>query len=352
MAFPNNGTISGFGPINTDLANNNVIDVSGGVREINGTLSSTAVNGGTILIESTGTLQLDKAASGNTVTFKAATGVLEILQIGNIQNTFTIASISAGDKILLPNAPAGFTLHYNTNTGTLAINNGVTNIGNLVFTKTASLATAGFFNNIVLQCFASGTRIATPDGARTVDMLRVGDQVRLHDGEAGTIEWVGHRHVDCERHPAPEKVLPFRIAAHTFGRGKPDRDLLLSPDHAVFVDGVLIPVKYLANGTTIRQVVVAEVTYHHFELRHHAIVEAENLTVETLLPGSDKTAFAGSAVTALHPDFVPRNWESHGCAPLIVTGPRLETIRRRINGHESDTISGRRRAGAKLSACR
>ena len=31
----------------------------------------------------------------------------------------------------------------------------------------------------------------------------------------------------------------------------PRRDVRLSPDHAVFVNGVLIPVKLLANGVTI-----------------------------------------------------------------------------------------------------
>ena len=324
------------------MVNNNVIDVSGGVREINGNLSSTAVNGGTVLIESTGTLQLDKAASGNSVTFKAATGVLKILQIGSIANSFTIDSISAGDEILLPNAPAGFTLNYNTNTGTLAIKSGTSTIGDLVFTKTASLATAGFFNNIVLPCFASGTRIATPDGARAVETLRVGDRVRLRDGEAGTIEWVGRRHVDCGRHPAPEKVRPFRIAAHTFGPGMPDCDLLLSPDHAVFVDDVLVPVKCLANRKTIRQINVRDVTYHHFELRDHAIVEAEGLTVETLLPGSDKTAFAGgSATTALYPDFTTHNREARGCAPFIITGPRLQSIRHRIVRRTSKVVPRR-----------
>ncbi len=342
MAITNNNTISGFGSIGVGVVNNGVIDVLGGVREINGILSSTATNGGTVIIESTGTLLLDKAASGNNVTFKAGTGVLDILQIGSIGNTFTIDSIAAGDEILLPDAPAGFTLNYNTNTGTLAVKSGASTIGDLVFVKTASLAAAGFFNNIVLPCFASGTRIATPDGARTVETLRVGDLVRLHNGEAGTIEWVGRRHVDCRRHPAPEKVRPFRIAAHTFGLGMPDRELLLSPDHAVFVDDVLVPVKYLANSKTIRQIEVRELTYHHFELRDHAIVEAEGLPVESLLPGTDKTAFANcTAATALYPDFATHNREARGCAPLVVTGPRLQTICQQIVRRTSKAASRR-----------
>jgi hypothetical protein len=346
MAFTNTGTLSGSGPFNADLNNNGVIDVFGGLREINGTLSSTSTGGGTIDIESSGTLQLDKAAAKNTLLFKASTGTLTILQLGAIASTFDIAQINSGDVINLPNAPSGFGLNYNPNTGTLAITNAGSIIGDLVFTPAGSLTTA-FFKNVVVQCFASGTRIATPDGARSVEALRAGDRVRLANGDTEEIEWVGHRDVDCERHPAPEKVRPFRISAHAFGRNAPNRDLVLSPDHAVFVDGVLVPVKYLANGKTIRQMNVAEVTYHHFELRHHAIVEAEGLTVETLLPGSEKTAFAGSAVTALHPDFTARNWEALGCAPLIVTGPRLETIRRRINEAASALVRRRTRSVGK-----
>ena len=56
----------------------------------------------------------------------------------------------------------------------------------------------------------------------------------------------------CRRHPRPHDVRPVRIAAHAFGLGRPRRDLRLSPDHAVFVDGVLIPVRYLLNGATVR----------------------------------------------------------------------------------------------------
>jgi hypothetical protein len=336
MAFTNTGTINGSGLFNSDLINNGLIDVSGGLREINGTLSSTLTGGGTINIESTGTLQLDKAVSGNTLNFKAATGTLTILNLGSVANTFDIASISSTDVINLPNAPAGFGLNYNTNTGTLAITNGGSTVGQLVFTPTASLTT-NFFKNVVLQCFASGTRIATPDGDRPVEALKAGDRVLIQNGEAAEIEWVGHRDLDCERHPAPDKVRPFRIAAHAFGRGMPNRQLLLSPDHAVFVDGVLVPVKCLDNGTTIQQMPVRKVTYYHIELRDHAIVKAEGLTVETLLPGGDKSVFAGSSVTAMYPDLSVRNWEAFGVAPLVVFGPELDAIRQRLD-HRAATV--------------
>ena len=325
----NNNTLTGFGLTNVNLINNAVIDVSGGVREIAGYLSS--ANTGTVFIESSGTLRLDGSASANIVNFKAATGVLDILQLGNVQSSFVIGSIQTGDKILLPNVPSGFTLSFSQATGTLAVISSGTTLGDLVFANPSTL-TSGILANIVLQCFAEGTQITCPDGPRAIETLQIGDRVSLADGGAEEITWIGARRVECARHPSPTSVNPIRVAAHAFGRNAPNRTLFLSPDHAVFVDGVLVPVRYLTNGTTIRQIAVPEMTYYHFELRDHAIVLAEGLTVETLLPGADKTAFGGQAgAIALHPDFTAREWEARGCAPLTIAGPKLDAIRARLN---------------------
>lgn len=93
-----------------------------------------------------------------------------------------------------------------------------------------------------------------------------------------------------------------------------------------------VPVKYLDNGTTVRQLPLRAVTYHHFELCDHAIVEAEELTVETLLPGSDKTGFAhGALLTRLHLYFSSRHWEAFGVAPLVLVGAELDAVRRRLD---------------------
>jgi hypothetical protein len=179
--------------------------------------------------------------------------------------------------------------------------------------------------DIRLACFAAGTRLATARGMVAVEALSEGDIMLLasRDGSLPVV-WIGHRTVECLRHPAPRAVWPVRIAADAFAHGVPKRDVYLSPDHAVFVRGVLIPVKYLVNGTTIAQVRVDRVQYWHVELARHAVLLADGLSVESLLRG-DRSAFAnGDGVVALQ-----YHWarEGLGCAPLIVSGPHLDAVR-------------------------
>ena len=124
----------------------------------------------------------------------------------------------------------------------------------------------------------------------------------------------------------------MRISAGAFGDGRPLRDLWLSPDHAVFVDDVLIPVRHLINGTSVVQVPMNEVTYYHVELPRHDVVLAEGLPAESYLDTGDRCNFDnGGGAVALHPDFSMRVWEAEGCAPLIVTGAQLAAVRQRLN---------------------
>jgi hypothetical protein len=179
-----------------------------------------------------------------------------------------------------------------------------------------------------VTCFAAGTRIATERGEIAVEALRAGERVQLVVGSAREVVWIGQRIVDCSRHPRPEQVWPVRIAAGAFGTGLPHRDLLLSPDHAVYVGDVLIPVKYLINGSSIAQVPVDAVTYYHVELPQHGVLLAEGLPVESYLDTGDRGNFAnGDGPVALHPDFASRAWEASGCAPLMVTGPEVDAAR-------------------------
>jgi hypothetical protein len=189
----------------------------------------------------------------------------------------------------------------------------------------------------IVPCFAAGTRIATPRGAIPVERLREGDTVLTFSGKARPVQWIGRRTLDCNRHIAPERVKPIRIAPHAFGENRPRRALLLSPDHSIFIEDVFIPVKHLVNGTTVTQIDVATVTYYHVELPNHDVVLAEGLPTETYLETGGRFAFAnGGGATQLHPDFAPDEmrvgmvWRNFSYAPLIGSDGQLERVRVRL----------------------
>ncbi len=132
--------------------------------------------------------------------------------------------------------------------------------------------------------------------------------------------------------------------------------MFLSPDHAVYAEEVLVPVKHLINGTSVAQVPMARVEYFHVELEAHDVVLAEGLAVESYLDTGDRASFGGDAgVMALHPVWgceardVALVMEAAACAPLAVTGPEVEALRARLGGrmvgagrrdHDSDYLRG------------
>jgi len=189
------------------------------------------------------------------------------------------------------------------------------------------------YQSIGTQCFAAGTRIGLADGSsRAVEDLSPGDTVFTRPGEAGDVVWIGSRHVNCVAHPRPETVCPVRVRRGAFGDNLPHADLFLSPDHAILVDDVLVPARLLVNGSSIASVPRDEITYYHIELPEHAIIRAEGLDVESYLDSGDRANFGnGGRVVRMIPDFMSRLWETEGCAPLVVTGAKLQAARARLS---------------------
>ena len=190
---------------------------------------------------------------------------------------------------------------------------------------------------VIVPCFAAGTRIATPRGVIAVERLREGDTVLTISGKPQVIQWIGCRTLDCNRHMSPMRVKPIRIAPHAFGENRPRRALLLSPDHSVFVEDVLIPIKHLLNDTTVTQIDVATVTYYHLELPRHDVVLAEGLPAETYLETGARFAFEnGGGAMELHPNFAPDEarvgmvWQNFSYAPLLGTDGQLDRVRARL----------------------
>lgn len=154
-------------------------------------------------------------------------------------------------------------------------------------------------------CFLEGTLITTPDGLRPVESIQAGDLVLTAQGQAEAVRWVGVRKV-AARFADKMSAFPVRIAAGALDEALPVRDLHLSPEHAVLVNGILINAAALVNGVTItREMEMPEIfTYYHVELASHALILAEGAPAETFLDNVERLHFdnwathPGDAVTA------------------------------------------------------
>ncbi|MFC0409466.1 Hint domain-containing protein [Roseomonas elaeocarpi] len=240
------------------------------------------------------------------------------------------------DTVQFANAFAtySFTVNDATNSATVAGNGATTTtqgFTNYVFSD----RTVTFAN---LPCYVTGTRIETTRGLVTVEDLRAGDVVRTVSGRHGDwapVKWIGFRQVDLLRHPQPAKVQPVRFLAGSLGEGLPVRDLVVSPDHCMWIDGALVPAHLLINGDSIVQETArATVTYWHVELEQHDVLVAEGAASESYLDTGNRHAFTnGGAAEMLHADF-----EGSDSADRLVPrlpadgGEVVQAIRARLNG--------------------
>ena len=184
--------------------------------------------------------------------------------------------------------------------------------------------TSGYTNIITVTgefdafpCFATGTLIATSTGLVAVEDLTLWHAACLAAGGTARITWIGHRRqIDGE---------VIRIRAHALGDHTPSRDLIVSADHGMFLDGVLVQAGLLVSGETIVRERCDEVVFWHVELEHHGILLAENAPAESYLDTGNRRQF-GNCPLAYDPARVTQD----RCAEVVFGGERLDRIRARL----------------------
>ena len=147
-------------------------------------------------------------------------------------------------------------------------------------------------------CFAPGTLILTPQGARPIEHLHEGDLIQTRDNGAQPILWTGSRRMTGARLYAMPHLRPIRFRQGALGTGRPDSDLLVSPQHRMLVRGaaaqalfnsdeVLVAAEDLVNGQSVAvDTACREVTYHHLLLDRHEIVIANGIETESFHPSA------------------------------------------------------------------
>jgi hypothetical protein len=325
----------------------------GAFASITGTQTVTAMLNGSLNLSGFATgadLMLDLPAS----TLVGGSGVTAVQLVVEIGTARVVENFTSGAA-----AQAYFTKNVIDLGSIGSLTNQPTNANfEINLSVSVDAAGAGFYVDPIFgapapACFCTGTRIAAPGAQRAVEDLRAGDTVLTVSGAARSVIWVGARSIDILRHPHPERVRPIRIRAHAFADNVPVRDLLVSPDHCLFLHGALIPARCLVDAASVTVETVDRVTYHHVELASHDVVFAEGLPAESYLDTGNRQCFAGP-VMALHPGFgsIPDDrcvaGGDRAYARLAVTGPEIDAALATLAARRSGAGPARRPALARM----
>jgi hypothetical protein len=129
-------------------------------------------------------------------------------------------------------------------------------------------------------CFLRGTRIKTAKGYRRIETLTAGDLLPTRFGGLTPIKKIESfmvRNGDGNR--------TVRVSRSALDDSVPSTDLVLTAPHAIYMDGVLVSIGNLANGTSIAFEEI-EGEFFHIELKGHDVIEAEDAACESLLTDS------------------------------------------------------------------
>ncbi len=200
--------------------------------------------------------------------------------------TFNVSGMAQGDQLNLP-GDSWEEVGYDPDTQTLTISDVQDGIGQTNTTANIEMTPEqyqqyqndpdSFFSDdgtFTMQCFAAGTMIATPDGEVAVETLEIGDLVLTADEKAVPVKWIG-RQSTGKRISALNK-LPVRITEGALGSGLPNRDLVVTADHGMIIDGLVINAGALVNQSTIdyvpRHELPKDATYYHIETEGHQVI--------------------------------------------------------------------------------
>ena len=154
----------------------------------------------------------------------------------------------------------------------------------------------GVTYNYPAPCYLAGTLISTPRGPVAVENLTAGDEIIIHTPQGGTetdiILATGNRRLTVHEDGA---TYPVCVRKDALGEGIPDRDLYITDEHCLFLEGKFIPARMLVNNATILyDNTIREYEIFHFVLKNHSVVVANGAYSESFLHES-------------HPNFLSLN---------------------------------------------
>jgi hypothetical protein len=148
-----------------------------------------------------------------------------------------------------------------------------------------------FATNVV--CFVAGTQIRTPQGERAIETLQPGDLISTANG-VKPVKFVSRNTRHFNELLAVGKS-PIRVAASAFGAAGPTADLLMSPSHALCLEGTLIEAAALLDHAGVSRVdewQSQQLTYFNIELEQHELIWANGALTESYFSSYRSNGFS------------------------------------------------------------
>ncbi|NVN44694.1 Hint domain-containing protein [Asaia siamensis] len=185
-------------------------------------------------------------------------------------------------------------------------------------------------------CFLAGSMIRTPTGEIAVEDLSIGDEILTLDPRTGAtiarpVTWIGGGEIHASRVLAADlSGFPIRVLKDALGDNVPHKDMLVTAEHCLYLDGAFVPVRMLVNGRSVfYDMSETRYRYYHVETAEHSVIWADGVLTESYLD-------TGNSLRMDRDDTVVRlpkkgiTWQSHAAAPLMVDRSVIEPLSRRI----------------------
>jgi len=339
------------------------LNVIGGQLSFSGGLVASALQGSTINISEGGTYvsgsNLASVLTGSTISFGNGGGTLVLNGGGtliNLSGTSITNYNPAKDTIELQNTVtsiSGYTISGTGSARTITLFGGNNNTQIAIYTVTlASGVTlkAGTYNALssgnnplsityskgntyVGVCFLADSMIRTPSGETPIQDLRTGDEILAwHEGTptARKLIWTGRRQATTNPAlPDDQAGYPIRILANAIADNVPHKDMLITAEHCLFMDGCFIPARMLVNGKSIfYDRSLSSYEYFHVETRDHSVIMADGMLTESYLDTGNRHTFRQDgkilSIGGQH-----KSW-ADAAAPLEVSRAVVEPLYRQI----------------------
>ena len=253
----------------------------------NGTVTVSA--GGTIESSYTANGYLNISSGGISLDNEYESVVTRIYSGGSsVNDSYTESYISTKTSGTLN----GSAFTAGDNISSISVSGGGSISNPYIVNETLTISKPGLFD----PCFLSESLIRTPDGDIPVEDISPGDNIIAYVNgveEIRQVVWTTQSHCDVQTHLSDDLAgYPIRILKGAIADGVPSKDMLITAEHCLLLNGKFVPARMLVNNRSVFfDKSIKSYEYYHIETAKHSVIMADGILTESYLNTSNHRSF-------------------------------------------------------------